>query len=391
MTTTTPSPDQPDDVTRGLAALEEYVNTAHSTELVPATNPQPKPQPKPDEDEPEEWGSHVIDVDLDDDEGYTSRVRKYRAEVAEAHRLLELQDDEAPLLVDSPKVRKHRKRAAEAARLHELAQDPVALAYRDAKVRRAVTVMVMSAAAIGLLVSSIGVQASVAKALELAPGSLGWWAAFGVEPALSLPLLAAVAAQAYSAIRGKVVDRKSPQGKKLFRTEALLLGLTLILNCWPALVFDKFDLLPLIVHSLGPIAAVTAVWVLPTLWQVLEVLPTPLPEGPPAAPSRPVRQASGAAGSAPSRAGGSKTRRTPSGGPSSQREEQQWRRGTPAPSGASVARGRTKEEHRAELHRLIAAGELPPQPSASRIQKALRCREELSRELRDELRDGGKP
>lgn len=217
-------------------------------------------------------------------EGDTKRVRKLRAEVAESHRLADLQDDETPLVLDTPKVRRRRKKALEAARLHQLAHDPAALAYRDAKVRRLTTSMTLGAAGIALAASSIGVQASVAKALELREDSPAWWAAYGVEAGLSMPLLAALTVQAYSAIRGRVVDRKSPEGRKLFWTEASLLSLTLILNCWPALKIDDFSLLDLIVHSLGPIAAVIAVWVLPTLWKILSDLPVAWLSTPPGTP-----------------------------------------------------------------------------------------------------------
>ncbi|MEZ7132665.1 hypothetical protein ACBR40_45645 [Nonomuraea sp. AD125B] len=239
----------------------------------------------------EEFDADDADDDIVDGEivpdlpmvsGETRRVQRLRLEVAEAHELARLQADEAPLLIDTNKVRKRRLAVYEAARLHELAQDPVALAYRDAKVRRTTTVMVMAAATIGLAVSSIGVQASVATALKLERHTFTWWAAFGVEPALSLPLLAAVAVQAYSAMRGQVVDRKDKDGpgRKLLRAEALLLALTLILNCWPAFAPGvDFSPLTLVVHSLGPIAAVTAVWVLPALWSVLQVLPVPETSG----------------------------------------------------------------------------------------------------------------
>ncbi|MFI7470535.1 hypothetical protein [Nonomuraea sp. NPDC049646] len=343
-TTTTPSPDPPpEDIAAGLAALQEFVNdNAPAGELVPVADAEVAHVAEAETESEPEWEPDV-DIEFDTDEGYTSRVRKLRAEVAEAHRLLELQGDGAPLLVDSPRVRRRRRAAFEAARLHELEQDPVALAYRDQKVRRTVSVMVMSAAGIGLAVSSIGVQASVAKALKLEHGGVGWWAAFGVEPALSLPLLAAVAAQAYSAIRGQVVDRKSAAGKKLFRTEAILLAVTLILNCWPAFVWDRFDLLPLLVHSLGPLAAVTAVWVLPTLWQVLAVLPA------------------GRATVAPT--GLTYRANTNSGG---------------ADVEALTERART----------LIGEGRLPSRPSASKIQKALRCGMDAARTVRDTLAGG---
>ncbi|MET7339140.1 hypothetical protein [Nonomuraea sp. NPDC005650] len=233
-------------------------------------------------DDDQDDADEIVDAELVPSEsgelevsGETARVQRLRLQVAEAHELARLQADEAPLMLESKKLRKRRMDVFEAARLHELSQDPVALAYRDAKVRRITTVMLMTAAAIGLAVSSIGVQASVTKAMHLPEHSVGWWAAFLVELGMSLPLLATVGVQAYSAMRGKVVDRKSEAGRKMFRAEALLLTLTLVLNCWPAFVVGSFDLLTLIVHSLGPVGAVVSVWVLPALWSVLEVLPVP--------------------------------------------------------------------------------------------------------------------
>ncbi|MBN6052702.1 hypothetical protein JYK22_12260, partial [Nonomuraea sp. RK-328] len=331
MTATFPLPEPtPEEVSRGLAELERHLRD------------QAPPAPAPIA-APVDVASAAPTMGPSEAEGQTKRVRRLRDEVAEAHLLADLQEDEAPLLVDTPKVRKRRKRAAEAARLHQLASDPAAVAYRDAKVRRTVTVMVMLAACIALLVSSIGVQASVAAALDLAPHTLGWWAAFGVEPALSLPLLAAVAVQAYSAMRGLVVDRKSAEGRKLFRTEALLLGLTLVLNCWPALV-DKdgfaFDALSLIVHSLGPVAAVTAIWVLPALWSVLAALPV------------------------------LKT--------------------TDASTGATYSINAATIAPLVErARRLIEAGQLPERPSASRLQRTLRCGMDAARAVRDALAEGG--
>lgn len=253
MTTTSPPPGEPreptpQDIARVLDGLENL-----TAEHAPTPPPAPAPL-------------------YDPAEGETKRVRALRAEVAEAHALAELQEDDTPVLLDTPKVRKRRKKAGEAARLHALAQDPAAVAYRDAKVRRITTGMTLAAASIALAASSIGVQESVARALKIKEYSIGWWAAYGVEAGLSMPLLAAVGVQAYSAIRGRVVDRKSPEGKRLFRVELVLLGLTLTLNCWPAFEIP-FDPLKLVVHSLGPVAAVISVWVLPTLWKILSDLP----------------------------------------------------------------------------------------------------------------------
>ncbi|RVX39131.1 hypothetical protein EDD27_1474 [Nonomuraea polychroma] len=300
MSVATPTPDREpfdDDIDRVLTEIErrlmfdqapplpeDRLDDDQPADLDAAADEADQAEDADDVDQADEAGDIVEDKIVlveSFESGETRLVRQLRRQVAEAHLLARLQADEAPLLIDTKKVRKRRLAAYEAARLHELAQDPVALAYRDAKVRRTVTVMVMAAAVIGLAVSSIGVQASVATALKLKQHTFAWWAAFGVEPALSLPLLAAVAVQAYSAMRGQVVDRKDKNGpgRKMFRAEALLLGLTLLLNCWPAFI-NGFNLLTLVVHSLGPIAAVTAVWVLPALWSVLQVLPMPETPGP---------------------------------------------------------------------------------------------------------------
>ncbi|MER5622531.1 hypothetical protein ABT061_15950 [Streptosporangium sp. NPDC002544] len=320
-----PSEPTPQDITSGLAELERLANV---------TDPAPSPS------------TSLALVD-----GETKRVRQLRQEVAEAHLLAELQDDETPLLLDTAKVRKHRRRTWEAARLHQLTQDPGALAYRDAKVRRVTTTMTLAAAGIALAVSSIGVQASVVKALSLKSSDLGWWAAFGVEVVLSLPLLAAVGVQAYSAIRGRVVDRKSPEGRKLFRVELVLLGLTLTLNCWPAFKMD-FDLLDLIVHSLGPVAAVIAVWVLPTLWKILSDLPVPWRGTPPGTPPVPPR----------------------------------YRENAPDRYTLSTAPVQVMADH---IRDMIAAGEVTPNPGLHKIRAALGVGVEKAREVQKLLVAGG--
>ncbi|GAA3702471.1 hypothetical protein GCM10022224_080360 [Nonomuraea antimicrobica] len=289
--------------------------------------------------------AELMPLDDDDAGGETQLVRRLRRQVSEARRLVDLQADEAPLLVESKKVRRRRLAAIEAARLHELAQDPVALAYRDARVRRTTTMMVMVGVAIGLAASSIGVQASVATALTLDTFSIAWWGAFLYEPAMSMPLLGTVAVQAYSAMRGKVVDRKSEAGKKMFRVEALLLALTLILNCAPAFAPGvAFNPLTLIVHALGPVVAVTSVWVLPALWSVLEVLPVP----------------EAAAGAGTARTAG--------------RTGLQYRANASRQYSAPPPRPRVDiEALTARARALIAAGELSADAGVGKFREALRC------------------
>lgn len=333
MTATTPAPEpNPDEVARGLAELEQLANATPATNL-PAVPPAP--------------AVPVV--------GETKRVKRLRAEVTEAHMLAALQEDNTPLTIDSDKVRKRQRRVWEAARLYQLAQDPAELAYRDAKVRKVTTAMTLGAAGIALAVSSIGVQASVVTALNLESADLGYWAAYGVEAVMSLPLLAAVGVQAYSAIRGKVVDRKSPEGKRLFRVELALLGLTLTLNCWPAFKLG-FDPLGLIVHSLGPVAAVISVWVLPTLWKILSDLPVPLQSR---AWSRGATRGSYRA-NALSESGGE--------------------------SGATDPDDIAQKA--AHVRALIAAGVLPEEPGVEKIRRELRCATKTARAVRDELLGG---
>ncbi|MCC5582180.1 hypothetical protein IMZ11_41980 [Microtetraspora sp. AC03309] len=354
MSTAIPAPEpNPDEISRGLAAIEQHLAALAPTAPVAPLAQVAPPAPAELVDDEDEDEQTPAEVPADVDEGETKRVRTMRARVAEAHRLVELQEDEAPLLVDTSKVRKRRGKVAEAARLYALSQDPNALAWQDARVRRISTAMSMSAATIALGVSSIGVQASVAKGLKLDHGTVGWWAAYGVEPILSLPLLAAVAVQAYAAMRGRPVDRKSPEGRKLLKTEALLLGLTLVLNCWPAIQWSGFDALPLIVHALGPIGAVTAIWLLPTLWSVLAALPVPARTG--------------------GRTGGSISANAATATP----EEYSADRVQYTPNKI--------ETLAAKVRQMIAAGELPADPGIQKIRAALGIGAEVATKVKNAL------
>jgi len=366
-------PPRDEEVERGIAAIEQYLRDQASTTPAKHTPAAPGDEDTPadaEDDDPtgEETGAvepyRPTPIVLPD--GETRRVKALAWEVAEARRILALQGAPEPLLVETNRVRRRRKKVIEAARLHALDQDPIAMAYRDQRVRRVITWMVMGAAGIALAASSIGVQASVVRALGIDHGTPGWWAAYLVEPALSLPLLAAVAVQAYSAIRGRVVDRKSPEGRKLFRTEAILLALTLVLNCWPALVGQvgtEDRALSLIVHALGPVAAVVAVWVLPTLWAVLAALPTP------EVPSTLTTPLTGGLTPFPYRENA----------PAAPAQEAPARR----PSGADI------DALTERARRMVRTGELPPKPSAHRIRTALGIGMDAARAVRDRLAQNG--
>jgi len=278
----------------------------------------------------------------------TPKVRERREEVQEARQLLEWQADDAPSRVETDKVRKLKRKVKEAAALRRLGDDPDMVAWRDQRAQRFATVACMTGVVIALLISSVGVQDSVAKALKAPEHSVLWWFSFLTESAMSLPLLSVVATQAYAAMRGHVVDRKSAEGKAMFRTEVWLLAYTLALQCWP--VFSgKFSFLKLIVHSLAPVVAVLSVWALPAISQVFAQLHAPVFEAVPE-PEKP--------------------RVTP---------------GVTAPSYSTNTPG----VHRAYIRRLIASEQLPSQPSAKQIQKATHCGMDVAREIRDEIAGTG--
>jgi hypothetical protein len=308
-TTPTPTPD-PDDAAALVAETEAFLAAK-----------APAPEPVPAESTP------------------TKRVHRLRAEVAEAHALAELQEDETPYLLDTDRVRRRRKAAREAGRLHRLAQDPDMRAWQAARMRRVLLSAAMVSLALALGWSTAGVQAFAA---ESAPAwSARWLFAWCVEPFMSLALLTVVGAKAYMGTRGQPIESKT-----LTRIEWLFLALTFGMNAWPHLpgVADPFALSLLVLHVLGPVVAVAIVAALPVILDAFARL-------------------------------------------NHTAADLQWDRageaaGDPLPT---TARGRSLEDHRAELNRLIKTGELPARPSAEKIRKALGCRREVAAQLRDEL------
>jgi hypothetical protein len=286
--------------------------------------------------------------------GETKRVRQLRAEVAEAHLLARLQDDDSPLLLDSPKVRKRRKAAYEAARLHELAQDPTMKAWQAARMRKLLVSVAMVALTLALIWSTAGVQVFAA---EGAPAwSPSWVFAWLVEPFMSMALLVVVGARSYMATHGQPIESKT-----LTRIEYLFLALTLGMNAWRHLPFvaADFSLSALVLHILGPVVAVAIVTALPIILAAF----SGLDHGRRSETLSATR---------------SETSQPSTSTPADQRSES-------AP--AKPARGKTLADHRTELTLLIANGALPERPSAEAIRKTLGCSREAAQTLRDERRD----
>lgn len=342
-----------EEIAAGLAQLEALA--------------QPEPAPPaplpalPEDDEP---------YDQDDDEEYaplvpldggnTKRVRKLRAEVAESHQLADLQGDVTPLLLDTPKVRKRRKKAQEAARLHALSQDPTMRAYTAAKARRRVNTALTVALVLALSWSTAGVQVFASDRAE--PWSPSWVFAWLVEPFMSIALLAFVGARAFFATRGQPAEDVT-----LSRIERFFLILTLGMNAFPYLPFvaHPFRFPMLVLHLIGPAVAYAVVTGWPRLLDRFATLDHGDTNEDPVTPLTVARYSGNAA--------------------------PQQDHGKPF---GGVRKGLSEAAHRQRLHALIAAGQLPAQPSARAIQQSLGCRTEVASQLRDELRsapdqDGG--
>lgn len=321
-----PDEPTPEEVERALAELEDHV-AEHAPDPEPSTALVPL------------------------EGGETKRVRQLRGEVAEAHLLAELQDDDTPLLLDTPKVRKRRKKAGEAARLHALAQDPTMRAWRAAKTRRFLVTVALVALALALGWSTAGVQVFAA---ESAPAwSPGWVFAWLVEPFMSLALLVVVGARAYLSTLGQPIE--SPT---LVRIERLFLGLTLGMNAWPYLPWmvkegEEWSFSRLVLHVLGPVVAVAIVTALPIILAAFTTLDLGL-------------SSRGATG-------------------------RKYRGNTAGESGVeSGATDPTDIKIKAiRVRQMIASGELPEEPGVEKIRRALKCATATARAVRDRLADGG--
>ncbi|MFD7658713.1 hypothetical protein ACFV4N_32465 [Actinosynnema sp. NPDC059797] len=361
-----PGPDESDPFAATVAELERYVAAAAPTIPAQATAP-----------------AEPIDHDQDQDQadgedrgaGETRRVRRLSDEVAEAHRLLALQGDTAPLLVDTTRVRRALKRSHEAARLHTLGQNPMARAWQAARVRLVLTVTALVALVGALAWSTTGVHHTLT--IGVPQFTAAWWAAWAVEPVISAVLLVVVGAKAFLTTRGTTLCHPH-----LTAVEFGALGVTLTLNVWPHLpiVADTFAPMTLLAHAIGPLVAVGAVTVLPIIWDGFANLDHTIgtrpdtPTVPPAtADPIPARPVSAAPADTPPASVPVIADRTPD---------------TPIVQAQLSARA---AELLPRLRAAIAAGDLPPTASASAIRAHLRCGSEYARELRNAVTNPTRP
>ncbi|MEU9832729.1 hypothetical protein AB0D67_14495 [Streptosporangium sp. NPDC048047] len=321
-----PMPDpEPGEVARGLADIERHLAAKAPTTPVPAPRSAPATSTLP--------------------EGETRRVQRLRAEVIEAHALAALQDDDAPLLLDTPRVRRRRKAAREAVRLHELGQDPAMRAWQAARMLRLLVSAAIVSLTLALAWSTAGVQHFAAEGAT--PWSPAWVFAWLVEPFMSLALLFVVGARAYLATRGQPIV--SPV---LGRIEKVFLALTFGMNVWPYLPWSlpegkAFTVAGIVLHVLGPIIAVAVVTALPIVLSAFADLD---------------HGRSGTGGTAPSYRDNGDARYTS--------------------AGADIATLADRIRH------LIAAGQLPAHPGIHKIRQTLGCGTDTARRVQAALGGG---
>ncbi len=361
-----PGPDESDPFAATVAEVERYVAAAAPAVPVPVV-PVDHDEDQTDDEGQEHHGHRAG--------GDTRRVQRLSAEVAEAHRLLALQHDTAPLLVDTKRVRKALKRSHEAARLHTLGRNPMARAWQAARVRLVLTVTALVALVGALGWSTTGVHHTLT--LGMTERGAAWWGAWAVEPVISAVLLVVVGAKAFLAARGHTL--RHPH---LTRVEFGALGVTLTLNVWPylPLVADTFAPMTLLAHAIGPLVAVGAVTVLPIIWDGFASLDHTAGTHPTDPPTPTVTAAPASTDQATT---------TPADDPSAPAPVMAIDRGdTP------IVQARLSARAAALLPRLraaIAAGVLPPTASASAIRAHLRCGSEYARELRNAITNPTRP
>ncbi|GAB2999748.1 hypothetical protein [Saccharothrix stipae] len=366
-----PGPEESDPFAAAVAEVERYVASAAPAATSP-TVPVDRDE-YPADDEGRDHDGHRVDGD-------TRRVRGLRAEVAEAHALLALQHDTAPLLVDTKRVRKALKRSHEAARLHILGRNPMARAWQAARVRLVLTVVALVALVGALGWSTTGVHHTLT--LDMIERGAAWWGAWAVEPVISAILLVVVGAKAFLTTRGHTLHHPH-----LTRVEFGALGVTLTLNVWPYLPFvaETFAPMTLLAHAIGPLVAVGAVTVLPVIWDGFARLDHARP-GDSTGPARP----------SSAHPAGPRTD-SPTGTTPTSPSEPAPVIGDDTPDGAAdtpIVQAELSARAAALLPRLraaIAAGDLPATASASAIRAHLRCGSEYARELRNALTNPTRP
>jgi hypothetical protein len=157
-----------------------------------------------------------------------------------------------PAAPSSGRVERLAAEAADAAQIRALTTHPDVIALRVEKVRSQVDALLWTGIGLGLAFTMVNVQTFAATGLE--PYSLGWWAAWLLDPMVSLVLIAVLRAEQITA-RYQI---ELPAWAR--RTKWLTFLATYTMNTWPSwgLAGAPLSWAGVVLHSVPPLAVFAA-------------------------------------------------------------------------------------------------------------------------------------
>lgn len=136
--------------------------------------------------------------------------------------------------------------AAEAAEVRDALTHPDVVALRVEKVRTAVDRFIWTGMVLGLLFTMTNVQQFTAHTTQADPGGLGWWAAWLLDPTVSVILLGVLIAE-------REVSRwRIPVGPWARAAKWSLLAATYVMNTWES--YAAGNIAGIVLHSVPPLA-----------------------------------------------------------------------------------------------------------------------------------------
>ncbi len=140
--------------------------------------------------------------------------------------------------------------AAEAAEVRDALTHPDVVALRVEKLRERVDRFIWTGMILGLLFTMTNVQQFTAHTIDAGPGSLGWWAAWLLDPAVSVILLGVLLAE-------RETSRwQLPVGSWARAAKWSLLSATYVMNTWES--WAAGNPAGIVLHSVPPLAVFMA-------------------------------------------------------------------------------------------------------------------------------------
>lgn len=140
--------------------------------------------------------------------------------------------------------------AAEAAEVRDALTHPDVVALRVERLRTRVDRLIWAGMILGLGFTMTNVQQFTTHTLKAAPGSLGWWAAWLLDPTVSVILLGVLLAER------EVCRWQIPVGPWARTAKWSLLAATYVMNTWGS--YAAGSLAGIVLHSVPPLAVFMA-------------------------------------------------------------------------------------------------------------------------------------